>query len=136
MISMSKQVEIGTLSFGTRIIAPHAPEGTVIGRHKPTDSMCIGFDSRPSDGVAVYPTDSSSGIERWNNEPPSFNMIDNVISFPYYMWVYPNVLVEVFEIIVKADQTCVGCKLPAPHSKPNVGNNFVCEMCKTIEELT
>lgn len=67
---------------------------------------------------------------------PTDNMLDHHDSFQWYWWLFDDA--EVFiksDLILNSKQVCDCCNLPAPHTKPNVGDKFVCVSCNFLSGI-
>jgi len=107
----------------------------VIGRYV-AGEVCVGFNDDSQINPRCANKVSDHIYEKWDGDS-NYIVIPIAKTFKYYYWLSP--LTEVWlaaEQIVKTDQICVGCNMPAPHGKANMPDNkFQCLSCKVLEEL-
>lgn len=146
---MSNLVQIGTLPLDTEIIIKRTREnnmrlskiditGTipfnvcVVGKFYTSD-VCIGWNFVDT----VYSALVADAVKVWKSNTDKYNMSKNINMYKYYAWVSSNYIVQLVEsLIISANQTCMGCSLPAPHCKANMPDNkFQCISCKVLLDI-
>ena len=65
---------------------------------------------------------------------------EDFLDYKYGIWAPAKTIVKhipevIVGIVLFPNQKCIGCDLPAPHAKPNDGDNFVCSTCKFLASL-
>ena len=108
-------------------------EGKIFSKYN--NNVCIGWSEKSlSFGGPIH----RGILDEWRSES-LYSVIsesDILSNYIYYgAWVC-NIDVKLLRSeIIFPDQKCISCNLPAPHIKPNVGNNYLCSSCKFLESL-
>lgn len=76
---------------------------------------------------------SAALLESWKSQD-KYIVGDNV-DFQFHKWVSAVFVKRLSDALLFPDQKCIGCKLPAPHAKPNTGDHFVCQSCQFLGSL-
>jgi hypothetical protein len=89
--------------------------------------------------TTFYSSWSVGHLDVWSRDPKNYITTDNreySNEYKQHAWIPPGTLVKVIRsALLFLNQKCIGCNLPAPHVKPNVGDAFVCRSCQFIESI-
>jgi hypothetical protein len=123
---------ISTVPLGSTVVCPnslHNVIGDVISRQGA--KTLIGFkEPHRSFGAWLIRDHYNFSMRGGSTSVPDID------DYAYGWWLIDCDLVKLVEaVILYPDQVCYDCKLPSPHAKPNVGNEFVCASCIVLREL-
>lgn len=107
---------------------PGAPtiEAEIIGWYI-SGERCVAWNSEALYGKHV------SGLDYAN---PSYHITQSYKRYKYFQWVAAETIVSIVPAIISPNQVCIGCNLPAPHTKPNQPEDkFRCDFCTVMSDL-
>lgn len=92
---------------------------------------CVGWDCSFSFGFTQRFDDLSYWVPG-----PRYSYIEGASNYKFFSWIDVGIMDSNGILFIhNPNQTCMSCKRPAPHAKPNVGNDFVCSWCSGLQKL-